>query len=117
MLAEAKNVFGIFTTLEGASYAIESDIEHIHELDPSLDGTHDVTILKFKIDGRSAIRHDAHYMLRIPGKAIKVEIVASILIIQDGDDLIRLDIIMPPQLSSTIDEIINSVHFVKPLEK
>jgi hypothetical protein len=71
------------------------------------------------IDGRRALRRTMSYTQSIPWgyQTIDQQLISELLFVQDGSDLIYIGIDAPPGLAGTADTIINSIHFVTPLDQ
>lgn len=111
VVLQNNDFFGFLRSLEGLSQydmdAIASNPEHVSD---------DAQIKRWasKIDGRDAIKYQYRYSLKKDlGKAITV---GTVLYIRDDNDWIRLYIYTPVEAVSIADDIINSVHFVTPLD-
>lgn len=104
------NLFGFLVTLDGVVRYDTSGIEADSEAGGNVGET---TQLRFKINGREAIKYQYYY--RLEQGTAKIDMIGTFLFIQDDRDLIRMYIYTPVELVGTAEAIIDSVQFMNPL--
>ena len=107
------NAFGFLVTLDSLAATVTQ------ELTKRPENFREENRVKFEIDGRPALRLTFSYTLNSMWgyQPIDQAMTGELLYIQDGSDLIYIGLDVPVGLGGTADAIIDSVHFVQPVDE
>jgi hypothetical protein len=113
LVQEVDNTFNFIVTLDAVNRATWQMLESTFQDVEGIGRT------ELVIDGRKAVRLEYAYTVvtQTGPQTVSQRLIGNMILLKDGTDYIQIEIITPLPLAGIAGSIIDSIHFVKPLDE